>query len=237
MTGAASGIGRACALRLAQAGASVIVADMADSVKEVAEQTGGEAWVVDLADTPALADVELDVDVLVNNAGFQVVAPITSFPPEAFAKMLRVMVEAPFLLTRATLPKMFERGFGRIVNISSHLGIRAAAFKSGYVSAKHALIGLSDVIAFEGAAHGVTSNAICPSYVRTPLVEKQISDQAKAHGIPEEEVLEKVFLEIPAIKRLLEPEEVAELVAYLCTPAASFITGSTYTLDGGASKR
>jgi 3-hydroxybutyrate dehydrogenase len=238
VTGAASGIGQACARRLAAAGATVIVADRdGPGAKQVAEELGGEAWVVDLTDRASLHPLELDVDVLVNNAGFQHVAPVTEFPPEIFAAMLQVMVEAPFLLARAALPKMYERGFGRVINISSHLGIRATAYKAAYVAAKHGLIGLSDVLALEGAPHGVTSNAICPTYARTPLVENQVAAQAKVHGITEEEVEEQIFLSLPAIKRFVEPTEIAELVAFLCTSAASFITGATLTLDGGASVR
>jgi len=238
VTGAASGIGLACARRLAAAGAKVVVADRdGDGARRVADEVGGEAWVVDLGDTAALAGISLDVDVLVNNAGLQHVAPITEFPPETFALMQRVMVEAPFLLARAALPAMYERGFGRVVNISSHLGIRAVPYKAAYVAAKHALIGLSQVIALEGAEHGVTSNAICPTYARTPLVENQVADQARAYGITEEEVTERIFLALPAIKRFVETDEIAELVAWLCTPAASFITGATHTIDGGASSK
>ncbi|HVB06242.1 MAG TPA: SDR family oxidoreductase [Acidimicrobiales bacterium] len=238
VTGAASGIGRAIAGRLATAGARVVLADVnGEGAEQAAAEIGGEPWVVDLADGEALVGLDLDVDVLVNNAGFQHVAPITEFPPEVFAAMHRVMVQAPFLLARACLPGMYASGFGRVVNISSHLGIRAAAYKVAYVSAKHALIGLSEVIALEGAPYGVTSNAICPSYVWTPLVENQVAGQAKAHGISEGEVADKVFLASPAIKRFATVEEVAELVAFLCTPAASFITAATYTLDGGAAAR
>jgi 3-hydroxybutyrate dehydrogenase len=238
VTGAASGIGLAIARRLTAAGAHLIAADRDESgARRVATELGGEPWIVDLADSAALADLDLDVDVLVNNAGLQHVAPITEFPPERFATMMKVMVEAPFLLARATLPKMYERGFGRVINISSHLGIRAAAFKVAYVAAKHGLIGVSDVIALEGAPHGVTSNAICPSYALTPLVEGQVKDQAKFHGISEDEVRERIFFAGPAIKRFVEPSEIAELAAYLCTDAASFITGATHTMDGGASVR
>jgi len=238
VTGAASGIGLACAERLASAGAHVVIADRdRDGAEKVAAALDGEAWVVDLSDTQSLYDIELDVDVLVNNAGLQYVAPITEFPPEQFALMLRVMVEAPFLLSRAALPKMYERGFGRVINISSHLGLRAAAFKSAYVSAKHGLIGLSDVIALEGAPHGVTSNAICPSYALTPLVENQVAAQAKVHGISEDEVREQIFFAGPAIKRFVEPAEIADVVAFLCSESASFITGAVHTLDGGASAK
>ena len=238
VTGGASGIGLACARRLAAAGASVVVADLdGEAADKVAAELGGEAWRVDLSDTSALVGIELEADVLVNNAGFQHMAPVEAFPPEVFDAMLKVMVEAPFLLAQAVLPGMYAQGSGRIVNIASHLGIRAAPFKVGYVTAKHGLVGLSKAIALEGAERGVTCNAICPSYVRTPLVARQIADQARLHGIGEEEVEREVFLGVPAITRLLEPEEVAELVAFLCTPAASFITGAAYTLDGGGASR
>ena len=238
VTGGGSGIGKACALRLAAAGATLIVADVDEGAAvDVAEQVGGEPWAVDLADTEALASQRLQVDVVVNNAGVQHVSPIEDFPPDRFAFILRLMLESPFLLVRAALPHMYSRGFGRVVNISSAHGLVASPYKSAYVAAKHGLEGLSKVIALEGGPHGVTSNCVCPAYVRTPLVEKQIADQARIHGIPEAEVVEKVMLTEPSIKRLVEPEEVAEMVAYLCSPAGAFVNGASLPIDGGWTAR
>jgi len=148
-----------------------------------------------------------------------------------------VMLEAPFLLARAALPHMYARGFGRIVNISSVHGLRASPYKAAYVSAKHGLEGLSKVIALEGGPYGVTCNTVCPAYVRTPLVEKQIADQALVHGIPEERVVSDIMLTEPAIKRLIEPAEVAELAVFLCSEAASFANGASWVLDGGWTAR
>src|SRR6266498_1466360 len=236
VTGAASGIGRACARRLAAAGAEVTVLDRdADGAKRVAHELEGRVLVVDLAG-PDLDTLRVDTDILVNNAGLQHVAPVQEFPPERFALLLRVMLEAPFRLARAALPGMYERGWGRIVNISSVHGLRASPFKSAYVAAKHGLEGLSKVIALEGGPQGVTSNCICPAYVRTPLVESQIADQARVHGISEDEVVATVMLTEPAIKRLVEPEEVAELAAFLCSEPASFVNGASMTMDGAGAR-
>ena len=238
VTGAASGIGRACAERLVLAGAAVTVLDLnGDAAKQVADEIGGEPLQADLSDYDVLDSLAFRADIVVNNAGLQHVAAIEEFPPEKFSTILRVMLEAPFKIVRKALPGMYEGGWGRVINISSVHGLRASPYKSAYVSAKHGLEGLSKVIAQEGGPKGVTSNCICPAYVRTPLVESQISDQAKTHGISEDRVIEEVMLTEPAIKRLIEPEEVAEFAVFLCSPEASFINGASLTMDGGWTAR
>ena len=237
VTGAASGIGRAVATRLAADGASVLLLDRDEAgAKAAAEAVGGEHLVADLSDRGAIDALGLGdrgIDILVNNAGIQHVAPIEDFDPERFALIHQVMLQAPFLLTRALLPGMYAGGWGRIVHVSSVHGHRASAYKAAYVSAKHGLEGLSKVIALEGAAKGVTSNTVCPGYVRTPLVEGQIADQAASHGIEESEVLDQVLLARTPVKRLVEPEEVAGLVGFLCGPGTGSINGSSYLMDGG----
>jgi 3-hydroxybutyrate dehydrogenase len=238
VTGGASGIGAAVARRLSADGMHVVVADLdADSAEKVASDVGGEVWAVDLGDTAALSDLAVDVDVLVNNAGIQHVAPVHEFPPDRFAAILRLMVETPFLLVRAALPRMYERSFGRVVNISSVHGLVASPYKSAYVTAKHALEGLSKVVALEGGGQGVTSNCVNPAYVRTPLVEKQVADQAQVHGISEDRVLEDVMLTETAIKRLVEPDEVAGLVSWVVSDAAAYVNGASLTMDGGWTAR
>ncbi|MCQ8771340.1 3-hydroxybutyrate dehydrogenase [Streptomyces telluris] len=239
VTGAAGGIGAACALRLAAAGARVRALDRdapgLDALHERAASLPGavESVVLDLADLDAAEEAAAGTDILVNNAGTQLVRPIQDFPPDEFRAVLTLLLEAPFRLLRGALPHMYERGWGRVVNISSVHGLRGSAYKSAYVAAKHGLEGLSKVTALEGAPHGVTSNCVSPGYVRTPLVEKQLADQAALHDIPVESVLTGILLADSALKRLIEPGEVAEAVAYLCGPHASFITGTTLTMDGG----
>jgi 3-hydroxybutyrate dehydrogenase len=235
VTGGGSGIGRAVAHRLGADGAAVVVLDRDEpaAAAVAGEIAGARAIGIDLTDLDAVDALEVDADILVNNAGIQRVAPIQDFPPEVFALMMRLMVESPFRLVRRFLPGMYARGWGRVINISSVHGVRASEFKVAYVTAKHALEGMSKVIALEGAPHGVTSNCINPAYVRTPLVDKQIDDQARTHGIGPDEVVERIMLAPAALKRLLEPEEVAAAASYLCSDPASFITGSSLMIDGG----
>ncbi|MEV4555841.1 3-hydroxybutyrate dehydrogenase [Kitasatospora sp. NPDC049285] len=234
VTGAASGIGRACAEAFAAAGARVYVVDLAaEPAEELAARIGGVAFVTDLSDPAAVEELPADADIVVNNAGLQHVAPVHEFPMERFTLIQRVMVEAPFRILRRTLPHMYEREWGRVVNVSSVHGLRASAFKSAYVTAKHALEGLSKTVALEGAPYGVTSNCINPAYVRTALVEKQIAAQALAHGIHEDEVVEQIMLDRTAVKRLIEPDEVAQLAVWLCSPSAAYITGASLPMDGG----
>lgn len=234
VTGAASGIGAACARRLHEQGAHVLLLDRdASAVKELAKALDGTPIVVDLSDHHAVDNLGLRADILVNNAGYQHVAAVTEFPQETFDAMLGVMLRAPFALIKQVMPGMMASQWGRVINISSIHGRVASPFKAGYVTAKHGLEGMSKTVALEGGPHGVTSNCISPAYVRTPLVENQLGDQAAARGIRVEEVLETVLLARAAVKRLIEPDEVAELVAYLCGPHAQMINGASLSLDGG----
>jgi 3-hydroxybutyrate dehydrogenase len=245
VTGAASGIGRACAEALARQGSQVVVSDV-DVVQgqAVARAIGGYFVEADLSQRAAcrrLVDETIErfgkIDILVNNGGFQSINPIEDFPEDTWDTMLAVMLTAPFLLSKYAWPSMQARGWGRIVNIGSVHSVRASPFKVGYVSAKHGLLGLTRTLALEGGPHGITVNTICPAYVRTPLVEKQITDQARTRGITPEEVVEKVMLAPAAIKRLIEPSEVADLVAYLCSESARSITGADLAVDLGWTAR
>ena len=234
VTGGASGLGKAISEALAEAGAEVTVADLdAEAAETVASGIGGRAWAVDLADTSALETIDVDTDILVNNAGIQRIHPITEFPLEEWRLISTLMLESPFVLTKAVLPGMYRRGWGRIINLSSVHGLRASANKSAYVAAKHGLMGLTKTTALEGGPHGVTCNAINPGYVLTPLVKGQIADQAKTNGISEKEVLEQVFLGHSAVPRLAEPEEVAAIALFLAGDAAAVINGSAHSIDGG----
>jgi 3-hydroxybutyrate dehydrogenase len=245
VTGAASGIGLACAARLAAEGMKVVLADVNEKAgTEHARRLGGTFIAADLSSRSGcrnLADQALKthgtVHVLVNNAGYQHVSPIEDFPEEQWDRMLALMLTAPFLLTRYCWPAMKKQKWGRVVNIASIHALVASPFKVAYISAKHGLIGLTRTAALEGGEHGITVNAICPAYVRTPLVDGQIADQAKANNISPEEVIEKIMLAPAAVKRLVEPQEVAGFVAYLCGDAAGTITGAALTMDLGWTAR
>jgi 3-hydroxybutyrate dehydrogenase len=245
VTGAASGIGLACAERLAADGMKVVLADVNEKAgAEHAKRLGGTFIAADLTSRNGcrnLADQALKthgtVHVLVNNAGYQHVAPIEDFPEDQWERMLALMLTAPFLLTRYCWPAMRKQKWGRVVNIASIHALVASPFKVAYISAKHGMIGLTRTAALEGGEHGITANAICPAYVRTPLVDGQIADQAKANNISPEEVIEKIMLGPAAVKRLVEPAEVAGFVTYLCSDAAGTITGAALTMDLGWTAR
>lgn len=235
VTGAGSGIGYGVAKILAGSGARVLVNDISPAAaQEAARQLNGEALPGDVASADFGRRLEdIPIDILVNNAGFQFVAPVEDFPPETFRRLLEVMLVAPFLLSRAVIPGMKRRGFGRIINIASVHAKIASAYKAGYVSAKHGLLGLTRVIALETASFGITANAICPGYVDTPLVRNQLNDLAATHNLPPEKVLEEVILRPVPLKRLLQPEEIGYLALYLCSDAAASVTAQGYTIDGG----
>jgi 3-hydroxybutyrate dehydrogenase len=250
VTGGGSGIGRAIALRLAQDGAAVCVADLnADAARRVAAEIAaaggaGRAGVVDVAESASVRAMVAEVvgalgglDILVNNAGLQFVAPIVEYPEEKWHQLIGVMLTGTFLCTKHALPEMYRRGWGRIVNLASAHGLIASPFKAPYTAAKHGIVGFTKAAAWEAAEHGVTVNAICPGYTRTPLVENQIPALARDHGMPEAEVVERIMLHVHAVKRLIEPDEVAAMVAYLCSDAAATVTGTALSIDAGWTAR
>lgn len=238
VTGAGSGVGYGVARVMSRAGAKVLVNDLLpDSAVEAAGKLQGEPLPGDVTDPGFIQRVKGErVDILVNNAGFQHVAPLESFSPDMFRRMLEVLLVGPFLLCQAVVGGMKERGYGRIINIASVHAKIASAYKAGYVSAKHGLLGLTRVVALETAPYGITANAICPGYVDTPLVRNQLKDLAASHNLPEEKVVTEVILRPVPMKRLLEPEEVGFLALFLCSDAAGFITAQGYTIDGGWSQ-
>ena len=241
VTGSTSGIGRAIVDRLVTDGWQVLGVDLeaADDLE------GAETFGADLTTREgnrAAVDTALEafgrIDLVVPNAGFQHVSPVADFPEDRWDALLQILLTSPFLLARYAWPSLLEapRG-GRFIPIASAHALAASPFKAGYVSAKHGVLGLVKTLALEGAAGGITAAAVCPAYVRTPLVEKQIADQAKAHGISEDRVIEEVILTPHAVKRLIEPSEVADVVAFLQTPAGSTFTGVPVTMDMGWTAR
>jgi 3-hydroxybutyrate dehydrogenase len=250
VTGAASGIGYAIAKSFAQAGANCVIADIDPSAGERAraelEAVGPACHFVatnvsDAAQVRRLTDTAVEkfgrLDILVNNAGLQYLSPVVDFPEERWDDLIGVILTGTFLGCKYALPHMIRQKWGRIVNIASLHGKVGSPFKAAYVSAKHGVLGLTKVVALEVAEHNVTSNAICPAYVRTALVEKQIQEQAHRHGISPDDVVRKIMTEPAAIRRLLEPEEVAALALYVCSDEAAGITGAAIDIDLGWTAR
>ena len=246
VTGAASGIGQAVAADLARRGAKVLCADLNAAEGEAAAQAIPGA-IFQRADVASRDDCRSlveratrewgGVDILVNNAGVQHVSPVEEFPEDRWEQLVKIMLFGAFYLTRYAIPHMYERGWGRIINVSSIHGLVASPYKSAYTAAKHGLNGFTRSVALEAADKGVTVNAVCPSYVRTPLVEKQIADQARVNGITEDAVVRDIMLAPAAIKRLLEPDEVAAYVSFLASDAAAGITGALQVIDCGWTAR
>lgn len=241
ISGAGSGIGKGLALELAREGHQILVTDLdLDAAREVAstiEENGGQATAhrLDVGSDAALESEALQqpVDVLINNAGLQHVARLESFPMAKWNQLIQVMLVGAARLTQALLPGMRERGFGRIVNIGSIHSLVASPYKTAYVSAKHGLLGMSKVVALETADTDITINTICPTYVRTPLVDKQIASQAKEHGISEEKVIDEIMLAPMPKGVFISFEELAGITSFLMSPVARNITGQTITVDGG----
>lgn len=245
VTGGASGIGRACAEALADSGYRVAVVDVDERQgSELADRLGGHFVQADLTEQEGcLRAVQSTVerfsalDVLVNNAGFQHIDPLPDFPESIWQQMIALMLTAPFLLTKYAWEYLGRSGHGRIINIGSAHSLTASPYKAAYVTAKHGLLGLMKVACLEGGELGITCNTVCPAYVRTPLVERQLADQARTRGISIEEVESKVLLENVAVKRLLEPADVANYVRFLASPEAWGITGSVQSIDLGWTAR
>lgn len=240
VTGTSSGIGEAVVRHFREHGHQVLAVDYNAQGRETAEAVGAAFFQADLTDGEACKAAAQDaiqrfgrVDILVNNAGIQHVAPIEEFPEAQWRRIIDLMLTAPFLLSQAVWPGMRENGWGRIINIASVHAQVASPGKSAYISAKHGMIGLTKTAALEGGSQGITANAICPAYVKTPLVDNQIADQAKLNGMEEQDVIEQIMLKNAAVKRLIEPHEVAELVGYLASDVAGAVTGASWNIDLG----
>ncbi len=239
VTGAASGIGRAIAQRLVDDGFDVLAVDLQPD-----DDGPGTPHAADLTTREGnrgAVDAAIEafgrLDAVVPNAGFQHVAPIAEFPEDRWDGLIAVLLTSPFLLARYAWEHLRESGDGRFIAIASAHALVASPYKAGYVAAKHGVMGLVRTLALEGAEHGILATAVCPGFVRTPLVEKQIPDQAKAHGVSEEEALEQVILAPHAVKRLIEPEEVAGVVAFLLGPEGRAFSGAPVSMDLGWTAR
>lgn len=238
VTGAGSGIGKACVEAFAESGAHVIAVDInLDSLSELKKNHKIEIVEADLTNPEKAFPNQLEIDILVNNAGIQHISSIENFSMEKADKMLALMLRTPFYLIQKSLPTMYQRKWGRIIGLSSIHGHVASPFKSVYVMAKHGMEGLHKTLALEAGEHGVTANTIAPAYVRTNLVEKQINDQALANNLRPDQVVNEIMLAPAAIKRLIEPEEIASMALYLCGPNSNSITGSSFVIDNGWTAR
>jgi 3-hydroxybutyrate dehydrogenase len=239
VTGAASGIGKAIAERLVADGLSVLAVDLEPSADGPGEPFGADLTTRE--GNRAAVDAALErfgrLDAIVPNAGFQHVAPVAEFPEDRWDALVSILLTSPFLLAKYAWPSLAASGDGRIVVVASVHGLVASPYKAAYISAKHGAIGLVKTLALEGAEQGITATAVCPGFVRTPLVEKQIADQAKAHGLPEDRVLQEVIVAPHAVKRLIEPDEVAGVVSFLLGPGGRSFTGAPVTMDLGWSAR
>ena len=238
ITGAASGIGKACTVAFAEAGARVIAVDLdIELLKDLKSKNSIEIIEADLTNPENFFPNNLEIDVLINNAGIQHISPLENFSMEKADQMLSLMLRTPFYLIQKSLPFMYKKKWGRIIGISSIHGHVASPFKSAYVMAKHGMEGLHKTVALEAGEHGVTANTIAPAYVRTNLVEKQITNQALANNLTPDQVVGEIMLAPAAIKRLIEPEEIASMALYLCGPNSNSITGSSFAIDNGWTAR
>ena len=238
VTGAGSGIGKACVEAFAESGAHVIAVDInLDSLSELKKSHKIEIVEADLTNPEKAFPNQLEIDILINNAGIQHISSIENFSMEKADKMLALMLRTPFYLIQKSLPTMYQRKWGRIIGLSSIHGHVASPFKSVYVMAKHGMEGLHKTLALEAGEHGVTANTIAPGYVRTNLVEQQINDQALANNLRPDQVVNEIMLAPAAIKRLIEPEEIASMALYLCGPNSNSITGSSFVIDNGWTAR
>jgi 3-hydroxybutyrate dehydrogenase len=238
VTGAGSGIGKACVEAFAESGAHVIAVDInLDSLSELKKSHKIDIVEADLTSPEKAFPNQLEIDILINNAGIQHISPIENFSMEKADKMLALMLRTPFYLIQKSLPTMYQRKWGRIIGLSSIHGHVASPFKSVYVMAKHGMEGLHKTLALEAGEHGVTANTIAPAYVRTNLVEQQINDQALANNLRPDQVVNEIMLAPAAIKRLIEPEEIASMALYLCGPNSNSITGSSFVIDNGWTAR
>jgi len=246
ITGSTSGIGLGMAKAFAAKGYNIVFNGLEENGAEIAQQVADEHKIehifspANMLEPQQIRDMVSEaetkfgsIDVLVNNAGIQFVAPIDEFPEEKWNAIIGINLTASFHTTKAVWKKMKENKFGRIINIASAHGLVASEFKSAYVSAKHGLVGFTKTIALEGAPFGITANAICPGYVHTPIIDKQIGEQMTAHNMTKEEVIEKVMLDKQAIKQFIPIEAIAQAAMYFCSDEAAQITGISFSVDGG----